>query len=263
MLAELLTTQRFRDDVAHRGPLADYLERHGPQGWGPTALLARLRGSGSLDDRIAAELGSARVRSVALGPHVVRVELDALAPSLAAGTLSALVAEFREERMVLRGEALAAYREDVGTATEALAEARSKRLAFLRRHPNAAATDPRLVMLTTAERNADARLRDANQAFRQASGSLASGAAQRSLRVIDAPNLPTAPSAGMKRAAFGLAGGLFAGIVVSLLGIVLVARTTSAGRPPAGAWIVGRRRRRGRRSPVRAHRISLSCGRAA
>lgn len=231
MLAELLTTQSFRTAVARGGPLAAHLERHPSEGWGLSALLAELRGSGALDDRIAAALGGRRATSTALGAHVLEIKLDAPSPTLAVGTLRALLTEFQAERAVRRSVALGAYRAEVAAATAALAEARTKLLDFTREHPSASRTNPMRALLATAERNADARLVDAKGALEQASSSPASASAQRSLRVVDPPTVPTAPTAGPKRVALGLVAGLFAGVLVSILGIVALTRSAVLVRP--------------------------------
>ena len=79
MLNELLTTQFFRSKVAREAPLADYLEAHPVEGWGlgPSAILARLRPTPSVDDRIQEALGPGRVTSLVQGPHVLEVRFDA------------------------------------------------------------------------------------------------------------------------------------------------------------------------------------------
>src|SRR5438105_2610218 len=52
LLGELLTTRDFRVEVAKRGPLETYLRSKPSQGWGPTGLLANLKGTATLDSRI-------------------------------------------------------------------------------------------------------------------------------------------------------------------------------------------------------------------
>src|SRR5205085_10624649 len=61
LLSELLTTRQFRLTIGHQGPMAQYFAAHPSQGWGPTALLAKLRGSKSVDDQTAAALAVGHV----------------------------------------------------------------------------------------------------------------------------------------------------------------------------------------------------------
>ena len=51
LLTELLATKRFQGEVGRAGPLNDYLAQHPSEGWGPTSLLKKLRGSGSVADQ--------------------------------------------------------------------------------------------------------------------------------------------------------------------------------------------------------------------
>jgi hypothetical protein len=97
VLTELLATRQFRLAVGHAGPLAAYLAHHGTAGWGPSALLAQLRGTGSLDDRVDSALGHG-VSSTVAGPQVLQISVQGPTPAVAAGTLSALLNEFNQDR---------------------------------------------------------------------------------------------------------------------------------------------------------------------
>ena len=59
-LTELLATKQFQGEVG-RGPLDEYLAKHPSEGWGPTGLLRKLRGSGSVADRRAKALDAKHV----------------------------------------------------------------------------------------------------------------------------------------------------------------------------------------------------------
>lgn len=229
LLNELLTTQSFREAVAHRGPLAGYLERHPTEGWGPTALVANVRGAGTADERIRSALGPDRVTSIVQGPHVLEVRYDAPSPTLAAETLRALIQEFEEQRTVLNRAALGSYRDQVEEASEALIEARTNLQEHFRENPESAGSGPELRELAEAERDAVERLAAASDQLNQLSTSTTSAAAvETTLRVIDAPEAPTAPNSGPKRSLLALIAGLFAGALVSALAVVALART---GRP--------------------------------
>ena len=224
MLTELLTTEYFRSNVARRGPLQAHLESHGMEGWDPGSLLTRLRGLRALEERIEIALGPKYVLASVQGPHVLRINYEAASPTLAAGTLRALLAEFRKERAVLRRGALDSYRRQLEAASTALARARSRLRDYVRDHPGARSSRE-VAALARAERDALERLDDATETFGEASAAALDPAAfQRTLRVIDAPSVPTAPTTGIRRLAMATVAGLFAGIVVSILGVIIVAK---------------------------------------
>jgi uncharacterized protein involved in exopolysaccharide biosynthesis len=102
LLNELLTTRAFRIKVGHRGPLAEYLAGHTSAGWGPTALLTMVRGTGSLDDRIVAALDTKQVRTTVAGPQLLAIKLKGPTPTVTAATLKALVREFNRQRSAAR-----------------------------------------------------------------------------------------------------------------------------------------------------------------
>jgi hypothetical protein len=226
LLNELLTTHYVRERVARRAELVGYLRRHGVEGWGPSALVARLRGPGTLDARIEAALGPKRVTSVVQGPHVLEIAYDAPSPELALAMVRSLVAEFRHQRVALRRDALSAYREQVRAASTALVKARATLRQFLRTHPGASVS-PQLAALARAERNAVERLADAAERLDTAPvDASASTPPATSLRVIDRPKLPTGPTTGRQAVVVGVLAGLFVGMLVSALGILAL---TTAG----------------------------------
>src|SRR5262249_45658673 len=72
-LNELLPTREFRVEVGRRGPLAKFLAAHRTAGWSPTAMLRRLRGAGSVDDRVVSALGSSNLTVTVQGPQVLAI----------------------------------------------------------------------------------------------------------------------------------------------------------------------------------------------
>ena len=232
MLNELLTTQFFRSKVAREAPLADYLEAHPVEGWGlgPSAILARLRPTPSVDDRIQEALGPGRVTSLVQGPHVLEVRFDAPTPELAYRTLTVLMQQFQEQRSVLRRDVLAASRVRVERASQALAAARRDLNAYLSDHARDA-SDPRLRTLSETERSAVLQLATATESLNQETRDVLSGAAgEATLRVIDAPDIPVAPTTGKKTIVMAMAAGLFVGAILSVLGIVALTRIGGSGR---------------------------------
>jgi len=229
MLNELLTTRYFRNNLAERSPLAKYLGEHRSDGWGPTALLAKLKPPKTEDDRIALALNSKRVTSSVDGPHVLRINFDAESPTLSVATLRVLVQEFRKQRSALRRDALAVSQTQVAAAAKTLLTVRTDLGNYRREHPSTnTSSDPQLRALAAAERNAVEQLSGVTDALNQATTAVLNGAAVgTTLRVVDAPKLPTGPSTGKKRLAKALLAGLFAGALMSILGIVGL---TKAGR---------------------------------
>ena len=225
LLAELLTTHYFQNAVANQSPLGRYLRTHRDSGWGPAALLARVRSRKTLDQRIATALGSTRVTSSTKGPHVLDVSYDAPTPSLAVATLRVILRDFARQRGALRQDAFAASEQQVIAASKALGDARKSLTQYLNAHPSSTRSDPQLSALAVAERNAVTQLANATENVNQASLSVSSGAAsQTTLRIVDAPLTPIGPTAGKARLVKALAAGLFAGVIVSILGIIALTR---------------------------------------
>jgi uncharacterized protein involved in exopolysaccharide biosynthesis len=226
MLNELLRTQYFVKSVAKGGPLNDYLEQHPSQGWGPGALVKKLRGAPTLDERITTALSPKRVTSLVLGPHVLKVSYDGPTPQVSYETLRVLIKRFETQRNALRADALNSYSAAVAAASRALNSARTNVSTYLREHPGATQTDPQLQSLTHAARNALDQLSGATQGLNQAA-TAGLGSSGTTLRVVDQPEVPLAAYGQHKRLAFGVFAGLFVGALVSFLAIFAM---TKSGR---------------------------------
>ena len=227
-LNELLTTHHFRSRAASRGPLPAYLKSHSVEGWGPAALLASLRGGGgALDARIDSALSPKRVISNVLGPHVLEITYDAPSPVLATKTLEALVREYEVERVALPDEVLASYQQELQRASAAVSTARRNLSRYVRRHPNSAGSSE-LGKLVAAEQAAKHQLAGARKTLQSASSDPAS---QPIVRVIDPPTA-AAPTTGHKQLVKTMIAGLFAGLLVSALGIVALTKRTQLVHGP-------------------------------
>jgi len=224
MLDELLKTQYFRTNVARRGPLQAYLKQHTSEGWGPGALLSKLSGAPTLDERIGTALSAKRVTSIALGPHVLKISYDGPTPTVSYETLRALVKEFEKQRGALRADALTAYKDAVAAASKALTDARSDVATYIREHPSTSQSDPQMAALIHAERNALDQLSGATEGLRQ-TATAGLGSSQVSLRVVDQPEVPTGPYGRHKRFALAIFAGLFVGALISFLGIFALTKT--------------------------------------
>jgi uncharacterized protein involved in exopolysaccharide biosynthesis len=225
LLNELLTTRYFEESIARTSSLESYLRTHPSDGSGAAALIGKLKGPKSLDDRLAAALGPKRVTSNAKGPHVLEVNYDAPSPQLAVSTLRAIVVQFRQQRTALRADALTAAQKQVSSASTTLAEARMKVTSYLDQHPSSRRSDAELQALAVSEREAVTALSNATDTMSQATQAVANGeSSQTVLRVIDPPQLPTGPTAGKKKLVETCVAGLFAGAAVSGIGVVMLAR---------------------------------------
>ena len=226
LLSELLTTRTFRLKVGRNGPLATYLAKHTSQGFSPTALLGSLKGTPSLDKRITDALGKGHVTSLVAGPQILAVTVKAPDPKVAAGTLRALVDEYRAERggvSAARARAsVAYYKAQVNAASKAADKARGDLGDYRLGNPTATTiSDSNLRELSRVERAAVSRLlavtNDLNQATINLAAPLASNSA---FRVIDRPRVPDGPVSGRKVLVLAIFAGLFAGTLVSILGVV-------------------------------------------
>jgi hypothetical protein len=223
-LNELLTTRHFRDKVAHGGPLAAYLKSHPVEGWGPGAIVASLRGGGgALDPRIEGALSPKRVTSAVLGPHVLEINYDAPSPALARETLQVLIREYQVERVALPDGSLASYRQQLEQTSAAVRAARKNLRRYVRRHSGSGSSST-FKKLTAAERAAIHRLADAAKTLQLASSAAVGPAPEQTVRVIDGATLPKAPTTGHKQLVKTMLAGLFAGLLVSGLGVVALTK---------------------------------------
>ncbi len=227
-LNELLRTQYFPTAVAKGGPLEAYLKTHDSEGWGPGALLTKLKGAATLDDRTASYLSPKRVTSLVLGPHVLKISYDGPSAAVAYGTLKALIKEYEGQRNVLRTDAINNYKDAVAAASKELRDARAEVATYLREHPGASASDPQKQALVHAEQNALDQLSGATQSLNDAATSTL-GSSQPTLRIVDPPELPAAATSTHKKFLFSIFAGLFVGALVSALGIVALTKTGRGG----------------------------------
>jgi hypothetical protein len=111
--------------------------------------------------------------------------------------------------------------------------------AYTRSHRGRNAADPNLAALQTAEAAANGQLNDANSNLSEATGAAQAGSTGSAVHVIDAPTVPLGPTSGMKRRVMAIVGGLFAGLVISFLAVVVLTPTRRdpwEDEPPAADW---------------------------
>jgi hypothetical protein len=237
VLSELVATRGFRLSVGHEGPLAGFLATHNTDGKGPSALLKRLGGKASIDSRILSALSAKHVTATVVGPQVLSVNLSAPGPDVATGTLKALLAEFGKQENATRlanAKAASSYYTDlVSSASQAAQAADGKVTGYMAAHPGATASDPNLAALTQAATAADTKLADANNKLSQATIDLAHQSDTNTMQTLDAPSAGTPVTGGKKKDLLALVAGLFAGALISILGMVVIAARRKKASLPA------------------------------
>lgn len=223
LLLEMLATKSFRLEVGRKGPLRKYLTTHPSEGWGPTAVLRQVRGNRAVDDRVADSLDSKHVTTTVAGPRVLGIELHGPTPEVAVGTLKALLRTFNRQRGsldVARQEmAMTHFKNQIDAATDSIADLNGK----IAKASASGLTFAQVRGLMQARRIAEARLTSATRGYNQSSLSLAAAkAGTPSFEVLDAPGLPAPAVSGLKKSLFGVVAGIFVGVLISFLGIVLL-----------------------------------------
>ena len=242
VLLELLTTRSFMTTVADRSGLKQHLITESSDGFGPSALLSKLTGPKSVQDQIVSALGPKHLTSTVPGPQVLQISYTGGSPAVARSTLQAIVSGLEEasESLGQRHNEVAVgyYRSQVEAASKTLSSLRDQIAAYTRSHRGRGAGDPNLAALQTAAGAANSQLNEANGRLTQASGEADAGSDGSAVHVLDAPTVPLGPTSGMKRRVMAILGGLFAGLVVSFLAVVVLTPTRRdpwEDEPPASA----------------------------
>lgn len=237
IITELLSTRDFRMAVARRGPLAAYLASNPSKGWGPSALLAGLRGMQPLDAQVTAALGPKKLTSEVSGPQVLHVTYAARTPAVAAGTVKALIDEINARLgafAAARNRTSVAFAQSaVDSASRAVADAQKRLTDYRGANPGAGFGDPHFVALVKAARAAARQLSAATARFNEVSSGKDDGASGTSFSVVDPPRAPTGPVSGKKKLIMAVFGGLFAGALIS--GLLLLILTPSPSQDPLPA----------------------------
>jgi uncharacterized protein involved in exopolysaccharide biosynthesis len=229
VLMELLTTRSFMTAVAEGSGLKQFLATQASDGFGPTALLSRLTGPKSLQDQVTAALGPQHVATVTPGPQVLQISYTGGSPAVARSTLQAIVTGLERDSADLGRRhnevAVDYYRSQVQAASKTLSSLHDQIAAYARSHRKRGAADQNLAALQTAEGAANTQLNEANASLSQAAGAAQAGSDGSAVHVLDAPTVPVGPTSGMKRRIMAIVGGLFAGLVISFLAVVVLTPT--------------------------------------
>lgn len=225
IVAELLATRQFTQAVATRSGLLQYLASHDSAGSGPAAVMSALGGRPSLESRMAAALNPTTVTMTVRGPQVLGLDYIGPTPALAQRTLKAIVAELQQDSALFAAQhsqsAVAYDRAQVQAASRAVREARDQLSTYLSKHHSAGSGDLTLAALQTAQSVANSQLTQANSSLNTAgsAGRIGAGAGS-TARLVDAPSIPSGPTSGKKKQLLAVFGGLFAGLLISFLGVI-------------------------------------------
>ncbi len=240
VLDELLATKGFVSSVGSSSTLQSYLAAHTVRGFGPPALLSSVFGgaAGQLSDRVQSTLW-AGVTTTTPGPQVLAVSFTGPTAAVAESTLRALVSQLRywtTRYSRFSGQNQASYYQAQVSAEEtALTQAQAQVQAYTSSHPHASQTsDPIYEALAQAASVAASELAQARSGLASAQDS--SQAPDLIVREVDAPSLPTGPTAGKKKDLEGILGGLVAGLLVGILAIVVTTRGPQLRRRPQGLF---------------------------
>jgi uncharacterized protein involved in exopolysaccharide biosynthesis len=232
-LQELLATKQFVTAVGSRSSLSHYLARHPTAGFGPPALVAKVFGDGSIATRVASAMRQG-VSSTVVGPQVFALSFSGPSPAVARSTLAALVSQLRiwaARYSEFYGQTETGYfQSQLTLAQQAVQQTDAQAQAYLADHPRASvATDPVYNSLVGAAGAASTQLTQAQSGLAAARSASRGNAQSLVTRVIDAPSLPANATHGAAVDLEGVFAGLAAGLVISVLIIVLM--TSTARRP--------------------------------
>jgi uncharacterized protein involved in exopolysaccharide biosynthesis len=185
---------------------------------------------------------TANATALPAGPQIVTLTFVTGDPTVAAGTVRAMIDQFSEElngrRHAQLDAAIAFYQQRLKAQEAALASADAKVSQYLVDHPDQrlanAIPDVTLVGLKRSDDLARQDYENMLQKLDQARLDLAAltqpGAG--AFRVIDEPNVPLRPLSLMKKFIFAAGAGTAAGLAVSLLGLLLLTLADTSLRRP-------------------------------
>ena len=237
VLQELLATKGFLAAVGSASTLQSYLKTHTTSGSGPSSLLKSITGSGgALDTRVASAVAHG-VSSTVPGAQVLDLSFSGPSASVARSALAGLVSQLQvwtNRFSQINGQNEASYYQaQVNADEQALKTAQTQAQTYLAQNPRAAATSDPVYSSLVGVVTTDASQLAGAQSSLAAARSDGTSAGTQSLVVheIDSPSIPTGPTKGKKTEAEGILGGLVAGIVISLLIVVLLTRTAQQPQP--------------------------------
>lgn len=227
-LKQQLTTPSFDLAVGQHSLLPRYLASGVRQGFSPTALLKH--GAASIPYQVV-EAIQTHVTTSATGPEVLRLAYNGPTPAVAQSVVASLIAHMKSNSTLYgndfaQTEALF-LKQTATVAAQAAVNAAATVASYKRQHPLATSqSDPIYAALRAAAKQTNSVLTAATAAVDSVSrGSAGMNAV---IRLIDPPSLPSGPTVSTSQAALSLLGGLFAGLLMSVVAVVLA--TPSARR---------------------------------
>ena len=249
---ELLSTRSFCVAVGHRGPLAAYLLHGHLPSANPisrvVAKIGKVRGGTSatpqqtVDDAIQTLLQK-QVNATVTGPQIVTITFDYGSPSVASGTLQALLDQFSDEVLsAQRAQAqqqLTWYNEQVAAQEKQVTDADAAVARYLANHPELRVAQPPpdatfagLQRVSDQAHQSYAELLQQRDQAALTQTSLTRGVSS-GFRVIDAPVPPHLPASRLKAVLSGAAGGLAVGLLVAAMAMAALVIGDPTLRTPA------------------------------
>ena len=220
VLTELLASPQFTLTVGRDSLLPRFDASGLRRGFSPAVLLTRIHGSPV--DR-AAEAVATKVTSRVEGPQVLELAYTGPTPAVARSVLASVIQHLHTAPSISGDFALtqqAFFQQAQGDAARAAANAAASAAAYLREHRSATAqTDPNYGALLASVKQTNRAYAAASAAIRSTRGGRAGG--KPLLTVIDPPSLPAGATVPLSQTVLGLAGGLFAGLMISFLAAVV------------------------------------------
>lgn len=220
-LKEQLSTPAFDQAVGEDSLLPRYLASGTRQGFSPTVLLNH--GGASIPYELTKAIQT-DVTTSSTGPEVLRLAYSGPTPAVAQSVLKSLLAHLKNNSTIYGNDFAqteVTFLEQTATvASRAAVTAAATAASYKSQHPSATTqTDPIYAALRASAKKTSSALTAATAAVTSIhQGSAGMNAV---IRVIDPPSLPSGPTVSTGQTALSLLGGLIAGLLMSLVAVVL------------------------------------------
>jgi hypothetical protein len=214
VLYELLLSPQFDVQVGHGSLLPRYLTSAGSAA------------SSVADDEAATELAP-KIEAWATGPQVLQLSYDGPSAAVSRSVLQSVIKQMGAAGSAfgdtLGKTASSFYSSQLTTAQTELVGNEGSLASYARKHPGAnAGNDATYRALANEVQLAESHEASVAAASNQANTEASSGGGSATIKVIDQPSLPAGPTTGLTAKLTGVIGGAFAGLVVSLVALILL-----------------------------------------
>jgi uncharacterized protein involved in exopolysaccharide biosynthesis len=230
VVSELLLTPAFDLAVARDSLLPRFLASGGSAGgFSPSVLLAG--GTHAVPQRLADGAAAASLATdlklMAAGPQLLELSYDGPSPVVSRSVLQSMIRQLGAAGSAFSDsigkKASAFYEQELAAATSAVAGNRGALAGYAQAHPHATITnDATFRALSTEVGLAEAQRASVQAATSQADKEAQGNGGSATMKVIDPPSLPSGPVRSMSSKLTGVIGGAFAGVVLSLLALILL-----------------------------------------